>query len=189
MNFWNLKENEFSENFYGKFSLLIEHDDCSSKSTGVKISGNVRSLQDKQNIILVGYIPKRHNNTPIKKNTGLNLTGIIRDHDGPNSKPVDVLHLLSYRMKRANTISAWNVNFQATDDPEHFTIAGMSEFDDIVFNLNEEDYNFKVTYYLESLQDSKYIRGFSIKIPRDKYNTFIARNKSLEHYISCRAMQ
>jgi hypothetical protein len=182
MNFLTLHESDLDRHFIGQLDMY-EVDDYKTVKAGTgSHSGVIRSIVDEKNetITLVGHLTKRFNVRTFPSDGSVGLYGKITERfkDGTDMTRVDTIYL--------HHVEPRDIAASEPLTKDISTFQGRAEFDDVLFNLNEE-FTFPVTYYTSKASHS--IFGIKLVIPTKRFNQYVTlRDVWYRDYKGCRVV-
>lgn len=173
--------------FIGTLSLSILDDYHQVKSGTSSYTGSVRSKVDKNKgiVYLISYLPIRGGTNKLNLHNIKFLNGRITERFKTSCSSSSIQNITSIYLRDINTSQIREAEI-VDKDKNILTFKHKCEFDDVLFNLNDEDFTFDVTYYIKKNKIGLYFHALVIEIPITKFNLYIeARNNWYRHYAGC----
>ena len=163
-----MQESDLDRTFMGQWEIT-RVDDYLTQKAGTSIRNTViRSRVDLEKgvICLYSHLPTRYGLDPIVADGTYGICGKIVERIKIDSGKPNVSFLYLRVNKGEDILSSLK-----KVGPGRYTLQGIAEIDDVVFNA-QEDYTFPFTYYLKG-EKQPYLWGVSIEIPIGKYNHYV----------------
>lgn len=175
---------DLDNTFIGSLSLNILDSHHQTKAGSSTYSGAIRSQIDRnKNIIrFIGYLPLRTGSTILTISGFQYINGKITERYRTNYvnntlQFVPVLFLREVSIDIIRDAEIYN------KDNNIYTFIGKCEFDDLLFNLNDTDFTFDVTYFITKKKGESTFHSLIIEIPIEKFNMYVqARDNWYRHY-------